>query len=914
MRRLALFLLTVFTPPPEREWMLGDTLEEFARVDRLRGRFAADHWLWRELFRVLIGAPRHWLLLRNRPHQRAERRGDGMLAALTFDVRYAIRMWRQSPGFALTAVVILALGLGANTAMFAVVNGVLLKPLPFADPDRLMLVHLLAPDRDGVSFREAVWSYPKYRSLLDIQTVFADVAAFGDRTMSLTDADAPERLRGEIASERYPGILGIAPVLGRVFTTEEANVAGTAPVVMIGERLWHRRFGGDTSIIGRTISVDGKPHAVVGVLPRLFRGLSGQAEIWVPLAVYRPAFLTQRQNHNYMVVARRRDDVTEAQAVSAAAVIGRQLEAEYQNAKEDGRPWSAKAVSLPRSRADLDVRRTTLMLLGAVGFVLLIACVNLTTLVSAKALRRGREVAIRIALGASQLRIARQFIVESLVLTAAGITLGLAFAWLLLNTSHVLLPDADTFFRAREGSRPSMGGAAGLTQIGAAMIGLDGATLLFASAIALLCALLVAFLPALHGALQRPIDVLKAAAAAGMAGSVTRRFDIRSALVVAQVALALVLLAGAGLMLKSLWHLQSTGIGIDTDGVVIARLGLPGAQYNAESSRAFYAALLERIRGVPGVQSAAFGNCPPASGGCSRTSILFDRTSAFSGRDPLVGSYWASPEYFSTLGIRLLRGRLFDDHDRAGRPNVVLISETAARRFWPNADPIGQIVRIGQGGFNASGAEVVGVVADVRYEAIESEAVADVYIPIMQSNHLGMLLFVRSRTDLGTLSAAIRREVRALDPNLPVASVRTMHSLLGDAMWQTRVSAWLLSGFAALAMLLTVIGIFGVMAQAVTQRTPEFGIRMAIGADARDVLRLVMRRALIISASGLVIGLLCTFALAKLVESLLYGVPSTDVTTHAAVAAILALATLTAAYVPARRATRIDAVAAIKAE
>ncbi|HET9387461.1 MAG TPA: ABC transporter permease [Gemmatimonadales bacterium] len=913
MRRLALFLLNVFTPPLEREWMLGDTLEEFARIDRLRGRFAAHRWLWRELFRVLIGAPRHWLLLQNRPRPRPERRGDGILAALAFDIRYAIRVWRQSPGLTLTAVVILALGLGANTAMFAVVNGVLLKPLPFADPDRLMLVHLLAPDRDGASFREAVWSYPKYRSLLDVQTVFADVAAFGDRTMSLTDADAPERLRGEIASERYPGILGIAPVLGRVFTGEEANVAGTAPVVMIGEQLWRRRFGGDTSIIGRSISVDGKPHAVVGVLPRRFRGLSGQAEIWVPLAVYRPAFLTQRQNHNYMVVARRRDDVTEAQAVSAAAVIGRQLEAEYQNAQEDGRPWSAKAVSLLRSRADLDVRRTTLMLLGAVGFVLLIACVNLTTLVSAKALRRGREVAIRIALGASQLRIARQFIVESLVLSAAGITLGLGFAWLLLNTSHVLLPDADTFFRARDGSRPSMGGAAGLTQIGAAMIGLDGATLLFASSVALLCALLVAFLPALHGALQQPIDVLKAATA-GMAGSVTRRFDIRSALVAAQVALALVLLAGAGLMLKSLWHLQSTSIGIDTDGVVIARLGLPGARYDAESSRAFYAALLERIRGVPGVQYAAFGNCPPASGGCSRTSILFDLTSAFSGRDPLVGSYWASPEYFSTLGIRLLRGRLFDDHDRAGRPNVVLINETAARQFWPNADPIGQIVRIGQGGFNASGAEVVGVVADVRYEAIESEAVADVYIPIMQSNHLGMLLFVRSRADLRTLSAAIRREVRALDPNLPVASVRTMHSLLGDAMWQTRVSAWLLSGFAALAMLLTVTGIFGVMAQTVTQRTPEFGIRMAIGADPSDVLRLVMRRALIISASGLVIGLLCAFALSKLVESLLYGVPSTDVTTYAAVAAILALATLTAAYVPARRATRIDAVAAIKAE
>jgi len=279
-----------------------------------------------------------------------------------------------------------------------------------------------------------------------------------------------------------------------------------------------------------------------------------------------------------------------------------------------------------------------------------------------------------------------------------------------------------------------------------------------------------------------------------------------------------------------------------------------------------------------------------------------------------VGSYWVTPEYFSTLGIRLLHGRLFDEHDRAGRPNVVLINETAARQFWPNADPIGRIIRIGQGGLNTGGAEVVGVVADVRYEAIASQPVPDVYIPIMQSNNLGMMLFVRSRTELAALSSAIRREVRALDPNLPVANIRTMHALVGDGMWQTRVSAWLLSGFAALALLLTVIGIFGVMAQTVTQRTPEFGIRMAIGAEARDVLKLVMRRAVLISASGLVIGLVGAFALSKLVASLLYGVPSTDLTTYVAVAAILAAATFAAAYVPARRATRIDAVAAIKAE
>jgi putative ABC transport system permease protein len=913
MTRLALFIIGLITPPPEREWLIGDTLEEFVRVERLRGRFAARRWLCRELLRVSIRAPRHWLTMRGRPRHRPAPRGDGMFASLAFDLRYAIRVLRQSPGFTATAVVILSLGLGANTAMFAVVNGVLLKPLPFADPDRLMLVHLLAPDRDTGSFREAVWSYPKYRSLLEIQTVFADAAAFGGRMMTLTDPDGPEQLHGEIATERYLGILGIAPVPGRTFTNAEANVAGTAPVAMIGEQLWHRRYGGDASIIGRTVYVNSTPYTIIGVLPHGFRGLSGQGEIWVPLAAYHPAMLTQRQNHNYMVVARRRDGVTEAQAVSAAAIIGQQLEAEYENTKTDGRPWSAKAVSLSRSRVDVDVRRATLLLLGAVGCVLLIACVNLATLVSTKALRRGREVAIRIALGASQLRVARQFIVEALVLSGAGITLGLALAWLLLNTSHALLPDADTFFRAMDGRGSSMSGAAGLTQIGAAMIGLDRATLAFAGVAALVCALLVAFLPALQASLQRPIEALKAAAAS-TTGIGMRRFDLRTPLVTAQIALALVLLAGAGLLLRSVWHLQSTSIGIDSDGLVAAKLVLPGAKYTAESSRAFYDTLIERMRAVPGVASAAFGNCPPASGGCSRTSILFDRTSKFSARDPLVGVYWASPEYFSTLGIRLVRGRLFDEHDRAGQPGVVLINETAARQLWPRADPIGQFVRLGQGGLHATGAKVVGVVADVRYEAIEAEPVADVYIPIKQSFHLGMSLFVRGRADISTLSGAIRREARALDPNLPVANIRTMNALLGDAMWQTRVSAWLLSAFAGLAVLLTVIGIFGVMAQTVAQRTAEFGIRMAIGAESRDVLHLVMRRAVAITAAGLLCGLAGVLALSRIVDSLLYGVAPRDPATYAVVASILAVATFAAAYVPARRATRIDAVAAIKAD
>jgi putative ABC transport system permease protein len=480
---------------------------------------------------------------------------------------------------------------------------------------------------------------------------------------------------------------------------------------------------------------------------------------------------------------------------------------------------------------------------------------------------------------------------------------------MVLAGAETLLPDVQTFIRVRE-LQSSMRGATGLTQIGAGMISLDAMTLSFAAAAGLVCSLLIAVLPALQASVMRPITALKATTST-IAGSGAVRFDLRAPLVVGQIAVALMLLAGAGLMLKSVWRLQATESGIRAAGVLRARFSLTPS-YPAEAKLPFQTSLLERVRAIPGVEAVALGNCTPVAGGCNATPISFDRPPRFGPNMPLVGIYWASPDYFSTLGVRVLRGRTFTEQDRVGRPKVVVVNEAAARHFWPNADPIGKIVAVGQGGFN-DGAEVVGVVANVRYEGIESAPVPDVYIPVLQSPGSG-ILFVRSTLDAGTLTAALRRELRALEPNLPLTDVRMMQDVVRDSMWQPRASAWLLSTFAVLAVLLTAIGIFGVMAQTVSQRRAEFGIRLAIGAQARDVLNLVLRRAALMTGVGIIAGLAGAFGLSTLMASLLYDVPARDPSTFAAVAVVIGIVTLAAAYLPARRATRIDAIETLKAD
>jgi putative ABC transport system permease protein len=835
------------------------------------------------------------------------------MSAIRQDIRHALRLLARSPRFAAVAIVTLALGIGANTAMFSVVNAVLLKPLPFRDAERLMLVQMLRPLRaagPGV-YRESVWSYPKYRSFAARQQVFEDLALFARREFNLTGDDDPQHVLGEIITDSYPAVLGLSPVIGRSFTFAEANHAGEAPAVMLSYGLWARRYDGDPAIVGRVIQVNAAPHTVAGVMPPGFVGLSGTADLWLPLAQVDAADLEEPFSHSYSLIARRKPNVSEEAALADVRVAGAGVGAEYPGDAPDAQRDGATAASLYASRADSDVRRATLLLLGAVGFVLLIACVNVANLFLAKAIERRREVAIRVALGASRGRIGRQFLVETLVLAAVGAVAGVAVASLLLSAASELLPAPEVLFRsAIAPGVPRIAGAAGLTRIGASTIGLDAATLLFTLGVTVVTAGLLALLPTLQAASLRPIEALKAAGSArGSHGG--RDFVVRAVPVVAQIALALVLLAGAGLMTRSALELQATGIGVDPADVLTVRMELPDASYDAERGAAFYARLVERIRALPGVAAAGLGSCAPVSGGCNQTGIFFVAPPRDDTGD--VGMHWASPGYFATLGIPLLEGRDFDDADRAGRTKVVLINEAAAREFWPTESPVGKTIGLEQGGLE-DGAEVIGVVANARYRTIESDATADAYAPLAQSYRWSMQLFVRSRLPLQSLVPAITNEVHALDPTLPLSEIKTMDARVADAMWRTRVGAWLLGAFAGLALLLTAIGIFGVMAQSVAQRTAEIGVRMALGAQAGDVIRLMLRRATAVTVVGVLLGVAFALALTRLLSAMLYGVRPHDPLTFGMAALLLGGVALLACYLPARRAARVDAVVALRSE
>jgi putative ABC transport system permease protein len=912
MKRVALWILAAATPVVDRESVVGDTLERFDEIVANQGPRAARSWLWRETVRVMVGAPGHRLAARGVAPHNPDQRGSQFMASMWQDVRYALRWFGRSPGFTTIAVATLALGIGANTAMFAVVNAVMLKPLPFAEPDRLMLVHLLMPDREGGSTvdRETEWSFPKFETFESIQQEFERTALFHAREFSLTDDEAPERIHGEVVTDGYFETLGVPLSAGRTFTRDEARRAGATPVAIVSHRLWSRRYGSDPGLVGRAVRVNGAPHVVIGVAPRGFLGLNGNAELWTPLAVTDSWALNEPLGHSYTTVARRRAAVTETVAAEAVGLYGPQIDAAFRPGGGPTDGWGAKAASLEASRVDVDLRRAALVVLGAVGFVLLITCVNITNLIVTKAIARQREVSIRLALGAGRWRIARQFCVESMLLAGFGAAGALVVASALLAVASALLPDSDVFFRSAiaPGTARLMG-AAGLTRVGAGMIAIDGAVVAFTAALAVAVAFLVAVLPAIQSSPLRPAEALKAShlAAGRRNGS-----SARTMLVAGEIALAMVLVTGAGLMLKSGLRLAGTPIGIVADRVLTVRLELPGGDYSPERGRAFYQDLIEHVRAIPGVEAAGLGSCAPVGGGCNGTSIRF-LSAPQERRTGSVGIHWTTAGYFDALRVPVLEGRLFTDQDFAGRPKVVLINETAARRFWPNETPLGKRVAVGQGRFD-DGAEVVGVVPDVRYRTIEAAAAPDVYLPLTQSYRAGMRLFVRSQLDTATLITSIRREVRSLDRTLPLFEIKTMTERVGDAMWRTRVASWLLSGFGVLALLLTAVGVFGVMTQMVAQRTAEIGIRVALGAQRRDVLSLVLGRAVIVTAAGLTAGLVGALSATEVLSTLLYGITPTDASTLGLVAAVLATVSLAASYFPVRRAMRVDAVTALKGD
>lgn len=822
------------------------------------------------------------------------------------DLRVALRSLRQHPIFAAVGIVTLGLGIGATTAMLAVVNATLYRPLPFAEPDRLMIVNLLAPDREAGpegQLRPTVWSYPKYETFLAAQRVFDRTALYAARQWSLTGTGRPERLQGEIITADYLRVLGVRPSIGRDLPELPGGEATAQPIALLAHSLWVRRFNQDPAAVGRTIAVDRHAFTIGGILPPGFTGLTGVAEIWLPLGVMEPEMLTERWSHSYTLVGRLAPGTTDEQAASAAEVLGAVVDRAHVTG--GGQVWSANAERLDEARIDPSIRNSVVVLTGAVTFVLLIACVNLASLLIARATARQHEFATRLAIGAGRWRVVRLQIVESLVLSVAGGVVGLLVAaWgvgLFRGLARLL---ADGVFQTRH---------TGLTLVGFGMISLDRTALATAFALAVVGGVAVGLLPAL-GLSRISVGEVLRQGGAGAGRSSRRTAAWTSLLVAAEIALSVVLLAGAGLMLRSLAQLRGVSVGFDASSVVAFRVSLPAEQYDRQKGRIFFEELLARIGSVPGVASVGQNQCAPLSSWCNATTIRFpDRPPVAPGSEPGVGVHYVSPGYFATLRIPLLKGRLFTDNDGAAAPKVILVNLEAARRFWPGEDPVGKRAGLGQFGFE-KGATVVGVVGDVRYGTIDEPPGPDVYLPVAQLGRTGAYVFVRSHVGFGSLLSSIRHELQALDPDVPLIEPRTLEERTGLALMRAVVGAGVLGAFAAVALGLAAIGVFGTMSWQVERRRKEIGIRVACGADAARIVRLVLASGAEVTAGGLACGLAGAFAITRVLRSQLYEVTPSDPTTFVLAAVLLVVVALFACYLPARRASRDDPVIALRSE
>ncbi|HWS87819.1 MAG TPA: ABC transporter permease [Pyrinomonadaceae bacterium] len=807
------------------------------------------------------------------------------MKTLLQDLRYGLRVLWKAPGFTAVAVLALALGVGANTAIFSVVNGVLLRPLPFAEPERLVMVWM---DNRVMGLREDLNSYPNYVAWRDEGRAFEHLAAFTSSSPTLTsERGEPERLQGASATANFFGALRVQPALGRLFTAEE-EAEGQDGVVVIGHGLWRRRFGGQPDIVGQQITLNGRSRTVIGVMPQGFK-FPSEAEVWVPLAP--PASLReQRQSFWLSMVGRLKPGATVEGAQAELSAVAARLEKEFPDSNQG---YGAYVVSLHEQVVGR-VSTALWVLLGAVGFVLLIACANVANLLLARAAAREREIAIRRALGAGRARLIRQFLTESVLLALVGGALGLLLAVWGVDVLVALAPS----------DLPRLD-----------QVGVDGRVLLFTVGISVGTGLLFGLAPALQAAQGDLNESLKEGGRGGGEGARGRR--VRNALVVAEVALALVLLAGAGLMIKSFLRLQEVDLGFNAEHVLSMRVQLSGTNYR-EGARAvaFYEQLVERIEATPGVQAAAAVGTVFLSSTPNSSWFSIEGRPAFPPNERVeVPIDPVTPNYFRAMGVPLLKGRAFDARDRQDAPAVTVVNETFARRFFPGEEAVGKRIKYGPPDSDGQWITIVGVVGDTRRTGFDAAVRPETYLPHAQAPARGMMLVVRSSAaDPSALANAVRGAVSSLDREVPVFQVRTLDELLSGMMAQRRLNMLLLAIFAGVALLLAAVGIFGVMNYAVSQRTHEIGLRVALGAQGRDILRMVVGQGMALVLAGLVLGLVCALALTRLMSSLLYGVSAADPVTYAGIALLLAAVALLACYLPARRAMKVDPMEALRYE
>jgi len=828
------------------------------------------------------------------------------------DLRFALRTAWRDRAFSIVAVATLALGIGANTALFTIVNAVVLAPLPFRHPEQLVRV---TADFSAQNVRDAGLSIPELFDLRD-SGVFEEVSGVWPVSANLTETDEPERVETALVSANYFTMLGAGAQVGRIFTSSD-GVDGIAEVAVISDALWRRRFGGDPHVLGTRIRIDNDMYSIIGVAPASFRhpgrGTETDVEVWAP-AGWRASPFSQRPVRTAYVlqgaIGRLKPAITPASAQRRIDALAERDRRAFAADYPAGAGWALRVIPLHDDLVG-DVRPALLTLLGAVGLVLLIACANVANLLLARSSARQREIAIRRALGAGRARLVRQLLTESFWLAAAGGALGLLVAsW-----------GVDALVQLSPASLPRLHG-----------VSVDRAVLAFTAGLSIVTGVLFGLAPAIHGSRADLHQVMRESAGPASAGA--RPTRLRSALVVGQFAVALVLLVGAALLVQSFWRLQRVSLGFNPSSVLTARLWLPqpnlpetGPYFTHDARVSFYRRVLDRVAALPGVEAVGGITNLPLAGARGRTSFVVEGRSSDEGDVASSEAALVTPGYFRALGIALVRGRPFDEHDDPRAPAAIVVSEQFAQQFFPGADPIGKRVSPGararpitsgaQGPLQAAPRAwltIVGVVRDVKSARVDGPPSPVMYRSLFQLSNLNLTLVVRTKQDPAALAESIRREVRAVDPNEPVFSVRTMDAVVASTFAERRFTMLLLALFAVTALALSAIGIYGVMAYFVTQRTHEIGIRMALGASPRDVRRMVVGQGVRLAAAGVLVGMAGALAITRALGALLYAVSPRDPATLAALSAALAAVALLACYVPARRATRVDPITALRYE
>ena len=807
------------------------------------------------------------------------------------DLRYGFRLLLRKPAFTVVAIVALALGIGANTAIFSVVNAILLRPLPYPEPERLVQLNHNYP-QINLKASVSAFGYTIYKTEAK---AFEQIAAISGGSLNLTGSGEPEQLQAMMVTASFFSLFGGEAARGRVIAPEEEQ-DGRNRVAVLSDTLWTRRFGGDPNIVNQTITLNGENYTVIGVMPARFqfgREFGRVPDLWVPLTFTPDQLQANRLTNEYLsVFGRVRAGLTMQQAQTEMDMLADNVLKQHAPSM-NRQQWNLLLQPLNELVVG-DVRFALWVLLGAVGLVLLIACANVANLTLARAADRQREVAVRAALGASRFRVMQQLLTESVLLAVVGGMLGLGLAaWgvsLLSNMTQIQIP------RSHE-------------------IGLDWRVLLFTLGVSVLTGILFGLVPALQASRSNLHDTLKEG---GRSGQSAARGRLRNSLIVAEMALALMLLIGAGLLMRSFWQLQQVSPGFQPQGVLTQIVSLPGQKYKELAQRTnFFEQLLPQLKAMPGVQSVGACSVIPMSGTNSSGSFQIEGRQIPQGQSSPHGDRWmAAGDYFETMKIPLIRGRYFNAQDNATSLGVAIIDETMAKKYWPNEDPLGKRIsfdRDDQG--NPRWREIVGIVGHAKHRNLEGESRVQYYLPYAQrATSNSLFLVLRTSGDPNSLASAVRSTVRSLDKDLPVFRVTTMEQLVADSMAQRRFTLWLLGIFAVTALLLAAVGLYGVLAYSVSQRSHEIGIRMALGAQSTDVQKMVVGQGMKLVLLGTVKGLIGAFVLMRLMSSLLFGVGAADPLTYVVIAALLAGVALLACWIPARRATKVDPMIALRYE